>query len=99
MASNINEYVFISFGCDTSRPDLEQPWDDWFALRADPSVDHGKPLGPGREVTRSAGTDVTADASAARRPIVRAASLDDAERLRERCPVVDSCRTDETSAI
>lgn len=95
----MNKYVFIYYGYDTSSPDLEQAWHDWFTLRADHFVDPGNPLGPGREVTPTAATDLSADDTpAAGYSIVHAANLQDAERLLEGCPIVDSCRIYETIA-
>ena len=57
----MNKYVFIYYGYDTSSPDLEKAWHDWFTLRADHFVDPGNPFGPGREVTPTAATDVSAE--------------------------------------
>ncbi len=96
----MNTYVFLYHGYDTSRPELEQAWHDWFELRADHFVDPGRPFGPGREVTPRSVTDLSAtDAPAAGYSIVQAASLRDAERLLEGCPIVDSCRIYETIAV
>ena len=67
----MNKYVFIYYGYDTSSPDLEQAWHDWFTLRADHFVDPGNPFGPGREVTRTAATDLSADDTPCRRVLDR----------------------------
>ena len=100
MSTTMNKYVFIYYGYDTSSADLEQAWHEWFALRADHFVDPGNPFGPGREITTTAATDLSAEgAPAAGYSIVRAATLQDAERLLEGCPIVDSCRVYETIAV
>jgi hypothetical protein len=99
MATNMNRYVFLYYGYDTSSPDLEQAWHDWFALRADHFVDAGNPFGPGREITPTAATDLSLGDRAAGFSIVQAASLRDAELLLEGCPIVDSCHIYETIAV
>lgn len=96
----MNTYVLVYFGYDTSRPDLEQAWHDWFELRSDHFVDAGNPFGPGRVVTPSGAADLTPDHTpAAGYSIVRAASLHDAEQLLEGCPIVDCCHVYETIPI
>lgn len=100
MTTHMNTYVFVYHGYDTSSPDLEQAWHDWFAMRAEHFVDPGTPFGRGRKVTPTGVADLTADDSpAAGYSIVRAASLSDAERLLEGCPIVDSCHIYEAVVV
>jgi hypothetical protein len=100
MAIHMNKYIFVYCGYDTSSTDLEQAWHDGFALRADHFIDPGNPFGPNRKVPPSDARDPTADDSpAAGYSIVRAASLSDAERILEGCPIVDSCHIYETIAV
>ena len=55
----MSKFVFLFYGQSEPTADVMAAWHEWFASIGDKIVDSGNPFGPGREVTKSGGTDLT----------------------------------------
>jgi hypothetical protein len=100
MSTNMNRYVFIYYGHDTSSPDLERAGTGGSPSEQITSSTRANPSDPaGRSRQWPEPTCQPSTLLPAGYPIVQAATLQDAERLLEGCPIVDSCRIYETIAV
>lgn len=89
----MKKFVFLYYGWEQPTPAIAAAWMSWFASLGGSVIDSGNPLGVGREVTRSGVRDLSADASpVAGYSIISAADFDEAEKLLEGLPFVDSVR-------
>jgi hypothetical protein len=84
----MKKFVFLFHGAwEMNQPQMDA-WGAWFAEIGESIVDSGNPFGPGREVTPNGRRDLPVDDGATTGyTIVNAASMADAEKLLENCPI------------
>jgi hypothetical protein len=97
----MKKFVFLYYGAWPGEPTREimDAWTAWFASIGENLVDGGNPLGPGREVTAGASTDLTEASPITGYSIVSADSMDDAEKLLVNCPIIDGVRIYEAMSM
>ena len=96
----MKKFVFLYTGYAEPNPDAMDAWMTWFGSIGEQLVDSGNPLGPGREVTGNGTKELTAEASPITGySIVRADSIDDAEKLLVGCPMIDGVRIYEAMSM
>jgi hypothetical protein len=96
----MKKFLMLSYGYVEPTPEIVAAWMAWFAKVGDRIVDSGNPLGSCREVTKDGSRDLTpAMGAAGGYSILSADSMEDAERLLEGCPIIDSVRLHEAMAM
>jgi hypothetical protein len=89
----MKKFVMLSYGSVEATPEGMAAWRAWFASIGDRIVDSGNPLAGGLEVTRGGSRPLSSDDHPATGYwIVSAESLEDAGRLLDGCPIVESVR-------
>jgi len=89
----MKKFVFLYYGWEQPTPAIAEAWMSWFASLGNKVIDSGNPFGSGREVTRTGVSDLSADSSPiAGYSIISAADFEEAEKLLEGLPFVDSVR-------
>jgi hypothetical protein len=89
----MKKFVMLSYGSVEPTPEGMAAWRTWFTSIGDRIVDSGNPLTGGLEVTPDGSRPLTAvDHPATGYWIVSAESLEDAGRLLDGCPIVESVR-------
>lgn len=86
----MKKFILLYAGFDES-PDAKPRWGAWFGENASHLIDGGGPLGPGRHVTASGGSDVDGVPFIGY-SIISAADLDEAERIAARAPAAAGVR-------
>ena len=83
----------LSYGYEEPTPQVMEAWGRWFAKVGDRFLDSGNPLDAGRAVTTSSSTDLSGDPSPITGySILSAESLEEAVKLLEGLPIIDSVR-------
>jgi hypothetical protein len=97
----VKKFVFLYYGAWERKPELMQGWQDWFTRVGDRFVDSGNPLGAAREITSNGSRALNGDAGSPLTgySIVSADSMEDAERLLEGLPIMDSVRIYEAMSM
>jgi hypothetical protein len=96
----MKKFLMLSYGHMEPTSDVVAAWMAWFEKVADHIVDSGNPLGRSREITRDGSRDLTPETGAAASyTILSAESMEEAERLLDGCPFVDSVRLYEALAM
>ena len=96
----MKKFLMLSYGYVEPTPETMAAWMAWFDKVGDRIVDSGNPLGNCREVTPTGSRDLTPEMGAAGGySILSADSMEDAERLLEGCPIIDSVRLYEAMAM
>jgi hypothetical protein len=96
----MKKYVYLMYGFETPTPEVKKAWMEWFSTIGDHIVDSGNPFSVGREVTKTGSRELPLEpASLTGYCIVNAESLDDAQRLLETCPIIDSVRIYEAASM
>ncbi len=86
----MNHYLILHYGFVTPTPEVMEGWNKWFASIADRQVEMGG-LSDGREISQTGvkklpfGKD-----SLTGYTIIKAESLDEAEKIASECPFIDS---------
>ena len=89
----MKKFVFLYVGYEEPTDQVKEAWMNWFGSISESIVDSGNPLGAGREVTPNGTTDLPLGKdSITGYTIIRADSLDEAERIAQECPIVASTR-------
>jgi hypothetical protein len=89
----VKKFLMLMYGTAEPTPEGMAAWRAWFERIGDHIVDSGNPLGASVEVTPSAARAVGPDeGSPVGYTILSAASLEDAVRLLDDCPIVGSVR-------
>lgn len=89
----MKKFIFLFYGYEEPTPEVMKAWEGWFAAVGDKFVDSGSPFRGGREVTRAGSKTLTPEMSPATAYcIVNAESIEDAEKLLDGCPIIDSVR-------
>lgn len=97
----MKKFVFLYYGAwDFGDAGMRKAWGEWFASIGSHVIDSGSPFAPGLEIRRSGCRQLPQDAEAlVGYTIVKAESLEDAQRLAESCPIVSSIRVYEAMAM
>ncbi len=96
----MSKFVLIYHGAWEYTQETMDGWTAWFATIADHVIDSGNPFGPGREVTKSGVSELTAETPpAAGYTIVSADDMDGALKLLDGCPIIHSVRVYEAMAM
>ena len=89
----MKKYLFLSLGFEKPTPEVMNAWQEWMESISDRIVDQGGLWGGGREITRSGTDDLPLGMDSITGFIIfKAESLDEAEKMTERCPVIASNR-------
>jgi hypothetical protein len=96
----VKKFVFLMYGFETPTPEVKKAWMDWFSAVGDHMVDSGNPFSMGREVTKAGARDLPLEpTSLTGYCIVNAANIDDAQKLLDGCPIIDSVRIYEAASM
>ena len=96
----MKKFMFISYGYETPTPAIQEAWGKWFASFGDKIVDGGSPFGRGREITPAGTTELTLGKdSITGYCIINAESLDEAEEIAKRCPMISGIRVYEANSM
>ena len=97
----MKKFVVLTYGFMHPTEEIKQEWGAWFATVGPQLVDPGSPFGRGTEITKTGRTDLTLESPS---PLVgycilNAESLEEAEALVERMPIIDSVRIYESQSM
>ena len=96
----MKKFMILHLGFEEPTPEVRKAWGDWFAEIGPLLVDSGNPFITGREVTKTGSSDLPRGPGAITGYcIVNAESMDDAEKLLENCPIIDSVRIYEAASM
>lgn len=88
----MNHYLILHEGFEKPTQQDMEAWEKWFGFIADKQVDRGGLRG-GRKITKSETNDLPfGKGSLTGYTIIEAESLDEAEKIAGKCPVVASTR-------
>ena len=88
----MNEYLILHYGFEKPTPEEMGSWHGWFESIADRQVERGH-LPAGRELSHAGTKDLPfGKDSITGYTVIKADSLDDAEKLAQGCPIVASTR-------
>ena len=88
----MKNYLLLHYGFEKPTPEIMEAWGKWFKSIADKMVDGGH-LPCGREISHAGTKDLPmAKDSITGYSVIRAESLDDAERIAQGCPIIASTR-------
>ena len=89
----MKKFLMLTYGYMTPTPEIMAAWMAWFEKVGDRIVDSGNPLGNCVEVTKSGSRELSPVMGAATGySILSAESREEAEKLLEGCPIIDSVR-------
>lgn len=89
---HLKNYLLLHYGFEKPTPEIMGAWGKWFESIADKMVGGGH-LPGGREISHAGTKDLPlAKDSITGYSIVRAESLDDAEKIAQACPIIASTR-------
>ncbi len=87
----MKKFLMLMYGAAEPTPEGMAAWRAWFERIGDHIVDSGNPLGACIEVTSSGARPLgPGDGASGGYTILSAASLEEAVRLLDDCPIVDS---------
>ena len=96
----MRKFMYLYQGAWEYTDEMKDAWQRWFAAVGDRFVDSGNPFRAGREVTPGGSVDLTPGMSpAVGYSIVSAADMEEAERLLEGCPIIESVRIYEAATM
>ena len=88
----MKKFVLLHFGFENPTPETMQAWGKWFESISDITVDQGG-FGAGREISSSGTNDLPwGMESITGYNVIKADSLDDAEKVARDCPYIASIR-------
>ena len=94
----MKRFMLLHFGFETPTPEIMAAWNKWFESVADQTVEHGG-LRDGREISHSGTKDLPMGMeSITGYSIIKAESLDDAEKIAQGNPFIASIRVYEIMA-
>ena len=89
----MKKFLMLTYGYVEPTPEIMAAWMAWFAKVGDRIVDSGNPLGNCLEVSKTGTRQLSpAQGAATGYSILSAVSMEDAERLLEGCPIIESVR-------
>ena len=96
----MKKFIILIYGYEPPTPAVMEAWGNWFAKVGGNFVDSGSPLGAGREITKSGSRDLAGEASPITGySIVSATNIEEAEKLLEGLPIIDSVRIYEAMSM
>ncbi len=96
----MKKFLSLHYGFETPTREIEEAWGKWFASIADKMVDPGSPLKVGREISRTGTKELPLGMeSLTGYSIIKAANLDEAEKIAKGCPMIKSVRVYEAMAV
>lgn len=96
----MKKFVMFHFGFENPTPEIMGAWSKWFESIGDKIVDPGSPLGPGKEISRSGTKDLPLGLeSLTGYTVIRAESMDEAEKIAKTCPIITSMRIYEAMSM
>jgi hypothetical protein len=88
----VKTFLLLHFGYEKPTPEIMGAWGKWFQSISDKIVDVGH-LPGGREISHSGIKDLPmAQDSLTGYTIIKAESLDEAEQIAKKCPIIASTR-------
>ncbi len=89
----MKKFVLLHYGFEQPTPEIMEAWGKWFESIADMTVDQGGSFGAAREISSSGTKDLPMGMeSITGYTIIKADSLDDAEKLAKDNPYIASIR-------
>jgi hypothetical protein len=97
----MKKFVVLTYGFVPPTDEVQRAWGEWFTLAGPHLVDPGSPFGRGVEVTRDGRSelDLQSPAPLVGYCILNAESLDEAESLVRRMPIIESVRVYEANSM
>lgn len=90
--TDVKNYLLLHYGFEKPTPEIMSAWGKWFESIADKMVDGGHFPG-GREISHSGTKDLPmTKESITGYSIIKAESLDEAEKIAQGCPIIASTR-------
>ena len=87
----MKKFMIFHYGFETPTPEIMDAWGKWFESIGDKMVDPGSPLGPGKEISPSGTKELPLGMeSLTGYTLIRAANMDEAEKIAESCPMITS---------
>jgi hypothetical protein len=97
----VKKFVVLTYGFVPPTQEVQQAWGEWFKLAGPNLVDPGNPFGRGVEVTRDGRRelDLQSPSPLVGYCILNAESLEEAEALVGRMPIIESVRVYEANSM
>ncbi len=96
----MKKFMFLSFGFAEPSPEIMQAWGEWFESVKDNVVEQGGPLSGGREISETGTQELPLGLdSITGYTILKADSLDDAEKMAQSNPFITSVRVYEIMSM
>ena len=89
----MKKYVLLHYGFEKPTPEIMSAWGKWFETFKDNIIDNAGPFGGGREISKAGTRDLPLGReSITGFTVVRAGSLDEAEKMAQSNPYIESVR-------
>jgi hypothetical protein len=89
----MKKFVLLYVGMWEHTPEVMDGWSKWFEVLGERVVDSGNPFAPGKEITKTGTKDLSQDENAiVGYTIINAESLEEVEKLAEKCPIITSVK-------
>jgi hypothetical protein len=89
----MNKYVLLHYGFEKPTLEIMSAWGKWFETFKDNIIDMAGPFGGGREISKAGTRDLPLGReSITGFTVVRAGSLDEAEKMAQSNPYIESVR-------
>lgn len=96
----MKKFVLLYVGMWEHTPEVMGGWTKWFEVLGSRVVDSGNPFGPGKEITKTDTKVLPQDEHAiVGYTIINAESLEEVEKLVEKCPIITSVKIYEAMAM
>jgi hypothetical protein len=93
MEDKMKKFVLLHYGFEKPTPDIMAGWGRWFETFKDNITDNAGPFIAGREISKAGSRELPlGDDSITGFTIVRADSLDEAEKMAQSNPYISSIR-------
>jgi hypothetical protein len=93
MEDTMKKFVLLHYGFEKPTPEIMAAWGKWFEQMKDNIVDMAGPFGGGREISKAGTRDLPLGReSITGFTVVRAGSLDEAEKMAQSNPYISSVR-------
>ena len=95
----MKRYMLLHFGFEKPTPEIMEAWGKWFQSIADKTVENGGFHGEAREISSDGVEELTMGPDAITGySIIHAESIEDAEKIAQENPFINSIRVYEISA-
>ena len=96
----MKKFIIFHYGFETPTPEIMGAWSKWFESIGEKIVDPGSPLGAGKEITHSGTKELPlGKESLTGYTVIRAESMDEAEKIAKDCPMISSIRIYEAKSM